>query len=343
MASLQNMMPMIVGNPNPLTSAITLYQNQMLDSANQDSVDDFLDVLFNALPIRLRGIVPQLRNLNNGQGSPYFTQIDRHWFAFEMALRLHQPSLISQNKDVNSGMNLCGPNMAILDFAKRDIEGYVRYAVSLFETGSGMFFSRQVQPSRGILTRLPTAISCADYITIASLRNSPNVITNSGSYWEPIRILTKPGLMVSWLKQAGYTLVLDRTQINVTIPMMILDALTPHSIHSQSTGTQNLNLNHLQNLALDIQSGRTVFLLGSVMLGGLVNNQITVPQYTVLTATPRSPMDLHWMLVESMQPGVGNVTVQMHSYGNSPAPIVVPTQDFLWGYNGFVSGDPAGL
>jgi hypothetical protein len=343
MPSLQNMMPMIVGNPNPINSAITLYQNQMLDSANQDSVDDFLDVLVRTLQIRLRSIVLLLRNLNNGQGSPYFAQIDRHWFAFEMALRLYQPSLISQNRDANNGTNLCGPNMAILDFAKRDIEGYVRYAVSLFETGSGRFFNRPVQPSRGILTRTPTAISCADYITIASLRNSPNVITDAGSYWEPIRILTKPGLMVNWLKQAGYSLVLDRTQINVTIPMMILDVLTPHPIHSQSTGTQNLNLNHLQNLALDIQIGRTVFLLGSVTLGGLVNNQITVPQYTALTATPRSSMDLHWMLVQQLQAGAANVTVQMHSYGNTPAAVVIPTQAFLWGYNGFVSGDPAGL
>jgi len=149
--------------------------------------------------------------------------------------------------------------------------------------------------------------------------------------------------MVNWLKQAGYSLVLDCTQINVTIPMMILDVLTPHPIHSQSTGTQNLNLNHLQNLALDIQSGRTVFLLGSVTLGGLVNKQITVPQYTALTATPRSSMDLHWMLVQHLQAGVANVTVQMHSYGNTPAAVVIPTQAFLWGYNGFVSGDPAGL
>jgi len=172
MPSLQNMMPMIVDNPNPINSAVTLYQNQMLDSANQDSVDDFLDVLVRTLQIRLRHIVLLLRNLNNGQGSPYFAQIDRHWFAFEMALRLYQPSLISQNRDANNGTNLCGPNMAILDFAKRDIEGYVRYAVSLFETGSGRFFNRPVQPSRGILTRtrLPLVVRITSPLRASAIR-----------------------------------------------------------------------------------------------------------------------------------------------------------------------------
>lgn len=344
MPSFDAIGPLYTGAPDPIQSATQLYQAHMFDSATQAAVDGFLDLLVARLPINLRGIVPVIRGLNNGQGSPHFSHIDRHWFALEMALRLRQPSLVSQNRTAADGMNLCGPNMAMLDFAAKNRAGFIQYGVSLFETGEGLYFSQRVRPSPGVLSRMPTAIHCADYILLASLRDSPNAITNSHfGFWENIRILTKPGLMVRWLEQAGYTVVLDRTWFPVTTVMSILNALTPHSMHERSTEDQVLGLNHLRNLAQDLQDGRSVFLLGSVTLGGLASGKINTGEYIQLVVKPRDSMDLHWMLVQHLQVDAVQTTFRLHSYGNTPQNVQVPTQAFLWGYNGFVSGDPSGL
>lgn len=72
---------------------------------------------------------------NERPGRPCFAGIDPHVFAFQLALRIREPSLINQRH-----LGVCGENAMMIAFAKRTPSAFGEYAISLMSLGSGEFY-----------------------------------------------------------------------------------------------------------------------------------------------------------------------------------------------------------
>ena len=101
-----------------------------------------------------------------------FPLVDRYCFAVELALRVRKPRLIAQNyADGSGGVNLCGPNMMIIDFAKRSPVEFVRYAIGLAERGVGRLWNTNIRPDHAFFTTPPPLkLAPVDFVVLGSLR-----------------------------------------------------------------------------------------------------------------------------------------------------------------------------
>jgi len=108
-------------------------------------------------------------------GSPKctaFAHVDRHQFAVELALRVRKPRSIAQNyANASGGVNMCGSNMMIIDFAKRDPLAFARFAMALADRGTGMLWHATVTPEPQIRNiEAPSRLAPVDFVLLASLR-----------------------------------------------------------------------------------------------------------------------------------------------------------------------------
>ena len=123
-----------------------------------------------------------------------FTHIDRNLFAFQLALRVRSPRIINQDNTT-----LCGPVALVYDIAKRDPQRYVRFAISLFSSGTAMFGLTQVTPSETIRNGYrANVLPEADYVVLASVRDTDRIVIETDML-RHILTLTKPGALAEFL------------------------------------------------------------------------------------------------------------------------------------------------
>ena len=133
-----------------------------------------------------------IRIYNNAPGDVKFKGINPHVFAFQLALRVREPSLIDQY-----AVGLCGANSVMIFFAKHDPKGFAKYAIDLMKDGKGSFNNMLVEPTWSVTGGdWNGKMSAADVVTMGSL----------GIYFID-KLLGEgaiPSTIVSWLKQAGF-------------------------------------------------------------------------------------------------------------------------------------------
>ncbi|HVU46901.1 MAG TPA: hypothetical protein VHD85_12280 [Terracidiphilus sp.] len=270
-----------------------------------------------------------LNFVHTGPVTGAFSHIDRNIFCFQLALRVRRPKIIDQDQTT-----LCGPVALVVDVAKRDPVKYVRMALDLFETGRAYWGTKELAP--GIIVRqgYNRLTPKADYIVLASIRDAWAIILESDTI-RNIFTLTKPGALCQFLEDAGYTEVMDRTFFNMTTPLKILDAITPHPLHGQNHQPGDRGIKSLRLAEQEMSIGRSVVLNAAGTLSHIIGGDPAVP-----APGPIDPAATHWTLLRKLTfIGTTHVAVRLITWGGARQR-TIPLNVFLSYYCGYVSANP---
>lgn len=140
-------------------------------------------------------------------GAGQFPQLNRDNVGIGLLMRLAKPSLMAQAKS-----SLCGPTALLYNMASDQPETYARFAVDLFEKGRGTLGSLEITPSSAVRAYAPgDKIAQADWLTMASVRDSENYLLAYSSVERELAGITLPHELANWFRLAGYQRVYDRT------------------------------------------------------------------------------------------------------------------------------------
>lgn len=129
--------------------------------------------------------------------------------------RINYPYLIDQGYS-----SLCGPNVIMRCLAETRPLEYVSYVLDLYEFGEAKIGNLVVKPSLACLNATnkrvgsdKSSIAAADWIALASLRDSTNGILDYQSVNNQISGITLPSTVEHWFKKIGYSNVANRTNL----------------------------------------------------------------------------------------------------------------------------------
>jgi hypothetical protein len=144
-------------------------------------------------------------------GGGLWLHIKRDELAAGLRARVDNPDIIS-----SGGTNLCGPAAFAHDLAIDDPVSYVKAAIDLWETGSAVIGTQSIKPKKDLkVYKLPPTIgiSPADWILLASMRDTDNWFFDYQEEGDAVAAMTLPHTLEKWFKQAGYTEVLNDTNL----------------------------------------------------------------------------------------------------------------------------------
>jgi hypothetical protein len=142
-------------------------------------------------------------------GGGVFAHVQRGDVARGLSARLDQPSLISQEQS-----SLCGPAALVFNLATHDPLAYARYVVDLYERGTADVRRLHVKAGGDLRAYDPTGkIDPADWIALASLRDSENFFFDYQSVDDEFAGITLPSDLESWFKKIGYRQVVNDTNL----------------------------------------------------------------------------------------------------------------------------------
>jgi hypothetical protein len=145
-------------------------------------------------------------------GRAAFTNIDRLAFRETLKARCNRPSLIDQ-----SVASLCGPASLMYLIASDNPGLYSQYANDLYETGQALLGALRVAPGEDCRSYNPTGkIAAADWVTLASLRDSENAVFDYDDADDAFAGITLPGQLSDWLGAVGYQSVSNETNLYFT-------------------------------------------------------------------------------------------------------------------------------
>jgi hypothetical protein len=151
--------------------------------------------------------------------SSHFLCLGRDKVGAGLRERVYNPGRIRQGP-----AGLCGPAALLFDLASRDPDTYARFGIELFEQGWSRIKKFEIKPNQALkIAMTPAGMNQADWLTMASIRNSKNTPlfdydAPSGSY-NQFKGITLPGEMTKWLKEIGYSEVEEKTSLTKFISM----------------------------------------------------------------------------------------------------------------------------
>ncbi len=296
---------------------------------------------------RIRGFV----NRTYGTGCRAFPHINPYRFAIELALRARRPSVVNQQETV-----LCGAAGIVSAHFKTDPVQAVNFAIDLVETGSGTLRQYLISPNGHVREEPPPErfkMAQVDWVLLASLRYHFEPLAAligifSAEAADPLRQLTKPGLLFSTLTRMGYSTIEDRTfgLDGFSTSTKIASAITREGMHGQSESSRGEA--NLQKAAADVALGKLVFLWSYGQLTEKTPLRVKNAAFPAATnAHQLQPVvdsigfpALHWTLVRKLDVLPSNVRIRHYSWGNARE-ASFPKADFLRVYQGHVMADPA--
>jgi hypothetical protein len=142
-------------------------------------------------------------------GPGTFTHLIRADVAKGLTARVDQPSLINQ-----AASSLCGPSALLLNLATRDPLAYVKFVIALYERGEAHVGQLQVKPGKDLRSYDPRGkIEAADWIGLASLRDSENWFFDYQSVDDEFPGITLPSHLEGWFKKIGFSKVVNETNL----------------------------------------------------------------------------------------------------------------------------------
>lgn len=166
-----------------------------------------------------RPINPPSPGLENPKPAA-FPFIDRQEFTQTATERMGDPTLIHQR-----GSPLCAPSSLMFLTATNWPARYFAFASKLYQDGEATLGSLHIKPGKDCKNfRLNGRIAAADWVTIASIRDSEN------SFWDVDDIsgnwfgglldgaagMTLPSTLAGWLEQVGFTDIRNETNLYFT-------------------------------------------------------------------------------------------------------------------------------
>jgi hypothetical protein len=148
-----------------------------------------------------------------------FSRFHRKLIALQLIVRVANPNLILQRKHP-----LCGPTTFIQSVARENPVSYVNYVIGLATTRTGSLKTSSstqrlrvhVRSKSNILHKHASHLDIpeADYVALASLRNSENILPYRG-WWlnQTIQGGTTAGDLIKWMQRAGFRHVENHTHL----------------------------------------------------------------------------------------------------------------------------------
>ncbi len=237
---------------------------------------------------------------------PAFPNIPRSEFYRTLAERVMDPSTIDQRDS-----SLCGPASLLYITATRSPARYASFLTRLYEYGEASLGTLRIKPGHDCRHYDPSGkIAAADWVGLAGIRDSENVIFDYDEVEDAFAGITMPMTLARWLGEAGFAGIQNETNILFT------------------KGESNL-----READAHFRHGRKVCLL--VNATGIEN-----------VADGMSAIPNHWVVLTSSINFVGpnlSFTIFTWGEGNYAVPhvrfAIYPTKDFLGYYYGYVCCD----
>ena len=285
-----------------------------------------------------------VHNYNMDPGKPYFPGIDPHVFAFQLALRIREPSLLNQSQ-----VGICGENSLMIFFAKKTPSQFADYAIGLMRKGLGKFKGLVVEPSA---TTLPFSwgdsiwesykdkLAEADFVTIASL---------APSLFGSIKEGTTPKQVCDLLAKAGFSNPQNKVDERKEFPR------SADSIRNLNEAAAAVKADKIVILGVHAD-----FIAGLRALKDYIARLWNLPELqrssgkkykewdmenpikaepVIEVRKPGAPGQRHWILVTYLEPTQTHVTVKLYSWQN-PLYAEFERDTFLSYYEGYVAADP---
>lgn len=242
-------------------------------------------------------------------GTTYFPKLSRSEVGVGLLARIANPGLFRQGS-----ASLCGPAALLFNIATDSPGEYAKFGIELFEKGTSKIWRLNIKPGADMRNYQPPAgsIHHADWLTMASIRDSENFLLNYDSVEDEIQGATTAGGMADWFRKSGYRDVADHT--------VLLD----HGSITYKT------IEHANRLLKD---HRVVLLINGNMLEAA--NQ----------TKSGTIADRHWVVLrEPIDRSGGNVKATVFSWGEGeykiPQGAPLSESDFFKNFFGFVSAKP---
>jgi hypothetical protein len=125
--------------------------------------------------------------------------------------RVILPALINQG-----GTQMCGPAAFLYCVARSYPEAYVNYIIDLYDSASAKLWGFSIDASRSVRDSsvpLGPGIDPVDWIGLASLRESENLVHTYDGLSDGAAGATLPATLASWFKKATYSSVHNVTNL----------------------------------------------------------------------------------------------------------------------------------
>ena len=142
-------------------------------------------------------------------GGGVFTHILRADVARGLHDRIDTPSLINQGSS-----SLCGPSALTLNVATHNPVAYVKFVIALYEGGVAELQKLHIKAGADLRAYDPAGkVAPADWIPIASIRDSENYFFDYQATENEFAGITLPAEMEAWFKKIGYSRVINETNL----------------------------------------------------------------------------------------------------------------------------------
>ena len=143
---------------------------------------------------------------------PAFPKIPRSAFYRNLNQRYRDPGTINQ-----AVSSLCGPAALMFITATHRPPEYRRFVTELYENGESKLGDLKIKPGKDCRNVNPDPhVAPADWVALASIRDSENLIFDYDDVDDEIGGITLPGSLEGWFRKAGYKSVLEEANIYLT-------------------------------------------------------------------------------------------------------------------------------
>jgi len=123
--------------------------------------------------------------------------------------RISNSSLVYQ-----AGSPLCGPAVFTYELATDDPVAYAKAVIDLFTGGPAVIGTLLLKPKTDLIFNPFTGgVDPADWVMMASLRDSSNWFFDMESVDDYVGAATIPSTMASWLQTVGFSKVINQTNL----------------------------------------------------------------------------------------------------------------------------------
>ena len=113
--------------------------------------------------------------------------------------------IVDANKIDQRGSSLCGPTVLVRTIASTDPVAYVRYVTDLYDHGRSVIGRLVVEPGEDLRSYdLAQQLNAADWIALASLRDSENFLFDYDEVSDQFSGITLPSHLEDWFREAGF-------------------------------------------------------------------------------------------------------------------------------------------
>lgn len=255
-----------------------------------------------------------------------FSALPRQQIALELMERIANPGSIGQGTS-----SLCGPAAFFYCLAKDSPEKYVQCVIDLYDTGVAMVGHLKLAPGPACRGAAPDhhAIAAIDWLTLASLRDSENVLLDYSGVNCKAAGITLPGQLASWFRKAGYRHVENMTSVWRSVNQSGFDDLL-----AKNAGKFHVCLFVNSTMCKDPLYQNVYRYAGLYSIRGLFGRL-----KNLLRGRQRSLIPNHWVVVSKALDKTHSSSFAIYNWGNGRQAIGTGADgDFSWLYGHLFGG-----